>query len=511
MKVIFEKRIYLLLVSIFLILWLVTTLFYRSSALNTREQYLIQSNQSYAEKIDLTINRYYDFSNYLFNTLIDDTTTSLMVGGSSEDPILKNTSRTELYNHLKLSYEEILEFNFRQLHFHLPNGESFLRFHSPETFGDNLMDVRTSIRLANTEWRPVQGFEEGRIFNGYRFVFPLFHENNHVGSVEISISIATVIDTLFTIEPSRTHTFTIQRSIVEDLVFDAYLENYQTSPLHDGYLFDIGVEQLSLARRTLFEDDHYERFLEHLKPLVDEPMRHEEDFSVHTTYEGRHYTAHFVSIRNIDALPIGYVYSISEDHAYDALIVRDRMAYGVISIFYLSILASSLVYATDKERIREISKTDYLTKLSNRLHFIEVSEKELSRSLRHNLAMSIILFDVDHFKHINDSKGHFVGDEVLKGLAKVLTTHLRKYDTSARWGGEEFMVLLPQTTSQAAIEVVLKLQRMIKILSNELGFPVTVSFGIVSLDDSKHLDDLLKLADAKLYQAKENGRNQYVI
>lgn len=182
-----------------------------------------------------------------------------------------------------------------------------------------------------------------------------------------------------------------------------------------------------------------------------------------------------------------------------------------MSVFFITILFSALIYAQDKEHIREISRTDYLTKLSNRRRFLELAEKELTRSLRHNLAMSVILFDIDNFKQINDTHGHFVGDDVLKGVSEILRTHLRKYDASSRWGGEEFMVLLPQTSASAAIEVCKKIQRMMKIFSNEIGFSVTMSFGIVSLDDSIELEGLLKRADEKLYQAKEKGRNQYVI
>lgn len=314
-----KKRIDIALVIVFLTVWAITASLYRANSHNDRAQYLAQANQSYAEKINLTIDRYSDFSNYLFLTLIDEQTTAYMAQANAGDPLLKDAAREALYKHLIDSYETILEFNFRQLHFHLPNGDSFLRFHTPQTYGDNLLNARTSIRIANTELRSVQGFEEGRVYNGFRFVYPVFHEGTHVGSVEISISIATILDTLFVIEPSSTHNFNIKRSVVEALVFDEFLENYIPSLLNENYLFDLQVAERFIDRRTLLEGETFQSFLRTIKDDVFLQLEAEADFSFHTTFERAHYTAHFVSIRNIDDVHVGYIFSVSEDLDYYGL------------------------------------------------------------------------------------------------------------------------------------------------------------------------------------------------
>ncbi|PJF26685.1 MAG: two-component sensor histidine kinase, partial [Phototrophicales bacterium] len=100
--------------------------------------------------------------------------------------------RTALYDMLVDDYQRLDDLNLRQLHFHLPDNTSFLRFHRPNLFGDNLTDVRYTIALANRELVPVVGFEEGRIYNGFRYVFPLFYEGVHIGSVETSVSFLAI-------------------------------------------------------------------------------------------------------------------------------------------------------------------------------------------------------------------------------------------------------------------------------------------------------------------------------
>lgn len=99
----------------------------------------------------------------------------------------KDILREQLYNKLAKTYNQMKDYNYRQFHFHLPNTESFLRLHRPDKYGDLLYDVRESVKIANRDEIFVSGFEEGRIFNGFRHVYPITYNNTHVGSVEISV------------------------------------------------------------------------------------------------------------------------------------------------------------------------------------------------------------------------------------------------------------------------------------------------------------------------------------
>ena len=157
--------------------------------------------------------------------------------------------------------------------------------------------------------------------------------------------------------------------------------------------------------------------------------------------------------------------------------------------------------------------TDHLTGFNNRGHFMQQAELELRRVVRYGGTLSIFMMDVDHFKKINDTYGHKVGDLVLQKLAAVCRDTLRMIDIIGRVGGEEFAILLPETTEQEAIRVAERLRQAIANVKIPLGhglpLSITVSIGITSLiSKDDNIDVLLSFADKALYAAKNAGRNR---
>ncbi len=164
-----------------------------------------------------------------------------------------------------------------------------------------------------------------------------------------------------------------------------------------------------------------------------------------------------------------------------------------------------------EEEIRKISVTDALTGLYNRLKFNEDLERELARAKRYGTPCSLILFDIDHFKSINDTYGHGTGDEVLKRLAAVVGGLLRETDIFCRWGGEEFVIVCPNTGS----DDVFALAERVRVAVEEYQFgkveKVTISLGVSAyLPESDNEETLVKRADTALYEAKNLGRNRTV-
>lgn len=163
---------------------------------------------------------------------------------------------------------------------------------------------------------------------------------------------------------------------------------------------------------------------------------------------------------------------------------------------------------TDKKRIEELSVTDRLTGLYNRLKIDEVFMYELVQSKRFHTPLSIILLDIDHFKHVNDTYGHQAGDQVLQQIAKILHSIGRKTDTIGRWGGEEFLMILPQTDRIGAI----KIGEKIRLAVEEYPFPIigrkTVSLGVAEFQEEDTQETLVERADIALYRAKNEGRNR---
>ena len=162
----------------------------------------------------------------------------------------------------------------------------------------------------------------------------------------------------------------------------------------------------------------------------------------------------------------------------------------------------------EKSVLIEKSTTDPLTGLYNRSKIKEMFLYEQQQFIRYGDALSVILFDLDDFKSVNDIYGHNVGDKYLKDLAQIMTNFFRTVDVIGRWGGEEFFVLLPRTSLDQAKEIALRLKDTI----NEMDCPIigyrTASFGLATLEEDDTLASIVQRADKALYHAKVNGKNR---
>ena len=191
------------------------------------------------------------------------------------------------------------------------------------------------------------------------------------------------------------------------------------------------------------------------------------------------------------------------------------MAIFLVAILYISIIASKR-WGIRESIYREMSAVDGLTRLTNRRTFIERSERELSSIQQTPSAnISCIMIDIDHFKSINDNYGHPAGDAVLVKIAAILQENARQYDEVGRYGGEEFAVLLPSTPLAGAVKVAERQRARIadaKIIVDDKTIRVTASFGVAAYpsESIRNIDELLKAADAALYEAKQAGRNRVI-
>ena len=177
------------------------------------------------------------------------------------------------------------------------------------------------------------------------------------------------------------------------------------------------------------------------------------------------------------------------------------------------ILRDITEYKLLTQKLHELAVTDDLTGISNRRHFFDNASRELFRSKRASRPLSIIMFDIDHFKSVNDTYGHAVGDNVLKKIAARISSNLRSLDIYARYGGEEFIICLPETTLEDAKNVAERLRIIVEETimqdTNNNDFKVTVSLGVAALShDSDALEQIIEQADKALYKAKQGGRNR---
>jgi len=202
-------------------------------------------------------------------------------------------------------------------------------------------------------------------------------------------------------------------------------------------------------------------------------------------------------------------YLNEEQIAREALLTNgDRIKVGPSILKFLSGADAEAKY---HEEIYRMTIVDGLTQIHNKRYLFEALEKELIRARRYERDLSVLMFDIDFFKRINDQYGHLAGDHVLRELARIVQDRIRRDEVFARYGGEEFVIVLPETSLAGAVALAENLRE--RVGSHGFSFqgeqiPVTISIGCALLQDDKAATDLIQRADEKLYQAKRSGRNR---
>ncbi len=199
------------------------------------------------------------------------------------------------------------------------------------------------------------------------------------------------------------------------------------------------------------------------------------------------------------------------------LLVAIAMMADPLMMLAIAMIASELFYRTRRQQVelerelRTLASVDTLTGLHNRRDLEQRIAAEVSRSRRHSQPLSVAIGDLDHFKRINDKFGHAVGDDVLRTVGVRIRRNLRAEDLAVRWGGEEFLLLLPDTDRDSAVQVADKIRLSIAdqpVEFRDHNVPVTISFGVAQLTDNDEAVDLIHRADQAMYRAKSDGRDR---
>ncbi|MFB1479111.1 diguanylate cyclase [Corallococcus sp. RDP092CA] len=175
-------------------------------------------------------------------------------------------------------------------------------------------------------------------------------------------------------------------------------------------------------------------------------------------------------------------------------------------------IAGGNIEAAYHDEIYRLTTMDGLTQIYNRRYFDEQVDREISRSRRYERVLSLVMFDLDHFKEVNDTYGHLAGDSVLKQLASTVRTRIRREDVFARYGGEEFALLLPEINLTGARQLAEKVRKLVERQRFEFDkqvIPVTLSMGVATLEPHhREPAELVRTADERLFDAKSQGRNR---
>jgi two-component system cell cycle response regulator len=206
--------------------------------------------------------------------------------------------------------------------------------------------------------------------------------------------------------------------------------------------------------------------------------------------------------------------STNGSYVNDIEVSRDRLRTGdlvKIGGAILKFIQGGNIEALYHEEIYQMTIVDGLTQIHNKRYFLEFLDREMARCSRYDRPLSLVMFDLDFFKAINDNFGHLAGDYVLKRVAELISKHVRKEELFARYGGEEFSIIMPETGGKKALIFCEKIRHMIEetpIVYEQKEVKVTISLGIAVMGRHREPLHFIKAADDCLYLAKNNGRNR---
>ena len=601
-----------------------------------QEEFLAIYEHNLLIDYEIIYDQFLSLSETMFETTINRADVLNMIA-HAYDATQKDDVRKTLYHTLISDYEFFKTKDLRQLHFHLKNNESFLRFHRPGKYGDDLTNVRATVAWVNANHQRIHGFEEGRIFNGFRYVFPLIHhtdagQRRYLGSVELSFSAHAIAQKLASLHKVQM-AFIISKDVVEKKVFKDEKNNYKQSEFHNFLYEKIINEQFKHASEsintnlidpklfsTLNKKIMYKKifttpsldnsklfsFISIKNPITDKVVAAFILQKDNSTLKDLHFQfiLFFITGSIILALLFLYIYNeLSSKKKYQLLshkmqkILDTQEAIVIISngkniidvnkkfldffnydnlkmfqsqhncicdffeeddrFFHLKKIINSenwvvylasrppqehIVAMKDNDGIRhifnvslnhfddnylilfsDISETmiehfslkqrashDTLTGVYNRDYLDSHFDHLVSEAHINQLFLGVILFDIDHFKQVNDTYGHNRGDAVLKHLVNCIENNIRQDDTLIRWGGEEFLLLVKTKSLQHLFKMSENIRKKIEAEPFEEVGHLTCSLGITLYQDKEAIKQTIERADHALYEAKEQGRNRVI-
>lgn len=414
---------------------------------------------------------------------------------------IKNQDRETLLKQTQPAWDLLQQENpyIQRLHFHNADGVSLLRLHLPEVYGDNIAAKRPALQKIRATKQGLQMLEMGAHGLFYRIMQPVFDAEEYIGSVELGFSPDYLITSM-------------NKSGIEGLLF---IEKDALNILKNKNGF-----QHTHGNFAIWSDKHTE--LDWLENL---PSDHSiNDHHLIQGKSGATYLLHDFELPVLEGSPKALIFVaeeltalIDERDSYLSSTILVTLAIIIMIVLTLHFTLTPILLSlqrTNEElnhtvaKVTELSITDPLTGTYNRQKFNEALATEIGRAVRYQHSLALVMFDIDHFKQVNDKHGHHVGDSVLQECSKMVSSSIRSQDLLARWGGEEFMVILPHQELESAAAIAEKLRAKIEFHAFPNVGRVTVSFGVTSFQNDDNFETFTQRVDGLLYQAKEAGRNR---
>lgn len=414
--------------------------------------------------------------------------------------------RIDIAGRLEPVFSQLGYYQFRLLDLVLPDGTVFLRMHNPGLFGDKALP-KSELRAQALENRmPVQGFQPGGAFSLYRYSFPLFLGDAFLGSAEFGLSSSAVAGQLKRQFPGY-YTLLLRKDVLEPLLAPETRENYIPSSLSEKYYEDLQVRDLPNPL-TDPDPEAQNQVLGKVRPEAAAAMEKGGNFAIFTRIGNGPYAVTFVEVASPGGKPLGYIVGINRNpRAMEIQQITLTVAILLAGLFFLSAAFLHQGLRHHEKLVRE-ALYDSLTGGLKQGRFDDIASREVSMASRFNMPLSLMIFDLDHFKQVNDRWGHLKGDAVLRATGATVNRNIRRVDYFFRWGGDEFLLILPNTSLEGAANAAEKIRLLMEKLKPEGVEGISISAGVAQMEEADtDLRSVLKRADEALYRAKEKGRN----
>ena len=386
------------------------------------------------------------------------------------------------------------------MHFHTGKTASLLRLHRPETYGDDLSGIRHLINAVNVDHTPLFALEVGKYAISHRIALPLILEGKDYGVLEFGIDIK-YFNELFQHNLHTRTFYALQKSAI-----GPYLKHQH--PLEETALqglFLMGSDELSWVDHSVLENVEDEGYA-NISGTHTYLYKGNKQFDFQGNSLGSLYIV--LDIDYFTKHAKGYRYFIAGMTLFLLLFSYIVLHYA-FSYYHRELASRQQMLIEKNAQLEEMATIDPLTKIYNRRKTSMILEREFERHLRYGGELSIIMFDIDNFKKINDTYGHNIGDDVLQQVANLVLLSIRKTDYFGRWGGEEFLIVSIENNLQQATELAEKLRKVIDDYAfdfNHIG-KITCSFGVEQLTEGQSVKELIHEADSAMYIAKHSGKN----